>query len=229
MKKLNTLMMVLALGVLTVASATAQEREGAMRNLGLYKELITTLKSWAKTNVVPQLRTWKGQLDAAMSADDLAKLNALRARATQLRKEAVATGKAMHEAWKAENYDALKQAREKMKGYREQRDVLFAELKPLAVKYSSTLMAIGADAKPKAAAWKEEGKKIAMKWIADHKEELGDHPMPPLHRMHGMMGLGGGMRKKVMAAYFMLWDGGDFIDDLDQMNGQGGGDLPDLD
>jgi len=229
MKKLNSMMMVIALGVLTMMTATAQERQGKRHDLGVYKELVATLKTWAKTNVVPQVRTWKGKLDAAMTAEDLATLNGLRARASQLKREAIATGLAMHEAWKAENYEAVKQAREKMKGYKEQRDALFAEVKPLAVKYSSTLQAIGAEAKPKVAAWKEEGKTIALTWIAEHKDELKDHPFPNLRRMHGMMGFGGEMRKKVIVAYFMLWDGGDFVDDLGQFGGEGSGQLPDLD
>lgn len=229
MKKLNRMVLVIAFSALAMMSATAQERQGRKHDLGVYKELVATLKTWAKTNVVPQLRTWKGKLDAAMTADDLAKLNALRARASQLKKEAIATGLAMHEAWKAENYEALKEAREKMKGYKEQRNALFVEVKPLAVKYSATLQAIGAEAKPKVAAWKEEGKAVALEWIADHKEELGNHPLPNLHRMRGMMGFGGGMRKKVIVAYFMLWDGGDFIDDLEQFGAEGSSEHPDLD
>ena len=230
MKKLNRMAVAVALCALTVSTASAQLRDGKPRaakpdpaKMEVYKELFGTLKDWAKTNVVPQLRTWKSRLDGAMSAEDLATLNGLRARAAQLRKEAMATGMEMQKAWKSENYDALKASREKMKGYGEARKALFTELKPLAVKYATTLQAIGEEARPKVESWKEQGKEIAMQWIAKNKDRIGDGGFPHMRNMGKMMGIGGGMRAKAAAAYFMLWDGEDFLDHMQSIGGDGGG------
>jgi hypothetical protein len=232
MKKLNRMVVVIALCALAAGSALAQERTRERRpqphNLEVYKDLIATLKTWAQSNVMPQLRTWKSTLDGAMSADDLAKLNALRARASQLRKDAIATGLAMHQAWKSEDYDALKSHREKMKGYHQQRKALFEELTPLALEYRSTLEAIGAESKPKVAEWKKEGKEVAMQWVVAHKDEIGAQGLPHMRKMGKMMGLHGGMSKKVAAALFMLWDGGDILDQVQSLGGDGSGN-PELD
>jgi hypothetical protein len=229
MNRFNKALVAIAIGTLAIGSATAQPRDGGPEKVGAYMELFGALKSWAKTNVVPQLRTWKTKLDGSMTSEDLAALNALRARAAQLRKDAMATGVAMHKAWKSEDYDALKQNREKMKSFGEARKALFGELKPLAIKYKATLEAIGAEAKPKMETWKKEGREIAMRWIQENKDRIGDGGLPPMKNMGKMMGMGGEMGRKIAAAYFMLWDGEDFLDHMQGLGGEGGGAVPELD
>jgi hypothetical protein len=229
MKGFNKTAVAIAIVALTAGSAMAQPREGKPEKMAAYKELFGSLKTWAQSNVLPQLRTWKSKLDGAMSQEDLAKLNDLRARAAQLRKDAMATGMAMRKAWKDENYDALKQNRDKMKSFAEERKAIFQDLKPLAVKYRSTLEAIGTEAKPKIESWKKEGKDIAQKWMQDHKDQLGDnaHPrMGHMGHMGGMMGLNSEMGRKMAAARFMLWDGNDLTGQMQNFNG--GGAVPEL-
>jgi gas vesicle protein len=214
---------VVALIALVVGSVSAQEKmhhapDPAM--MEAHKQLMGTLKEYARASVLPQLSTWKGQLDGAMTPEDLQKLNILRARAAELRDKGINQMRTMRDAWTSENYDQIKAMRQQMKEIREEHRALLEELKPLAEKYRSTLESIGQEAKPKVQNWKEEGKAIVEKWVAEHKDELGDMP----HHMGGMMhgfghefgGMGKGMRGKMMAAHFMLWDGTDFIDKMEQ-------------
>jgi hypothetical protein len=214
---------VVALIALVIGSVSAQEKmhhapDPAM--MEAHKALMGSLKEYARTNVLPQLTTWKGQLDGAMSAEDLQKLNDLRTRAAALRDKGMNQMRSMHDAWTTENYDQIKALRQQMKEIRDEHRALLEELKPLAEKYRSTLEAIGQDSKPKVENWKEEGKAIFEKWAAEHKDELGDMPPHMGGMMHGFGpghgGMGKGMRGKMMAAHFMLWDGTDFIDKLEQ-------------
>jgi hypothetical protein len=216
--------LIVALLALVVGSVSAQDRMHHTPDpakMEAHKELMGTLKEYARANVLPQLTTWKGQLDGAMSADDLQKLNTLRARAAELRDKGISQMRTMREAWTAENYDQIKAMRQQMKEIKAEHRALLEELKPLAEKYRSTLEAIGQESKPKVQNWKAEGKALVEKWMAEHKDEVGDMP----RHMGGMMMHGFGhkfgkmgkeMRGKMMAAHFMLWDGTDFIDKFEQ-------------
>lgn len=185
------------------------------------QQLRQTMIDWARTAILPTVTTWKNQLDAAMSAEDLAALNALRARAAKLRKEAISHLNNMQQAWQSEDYTALKHHREALKGMREQRDALFSELKPLAIKYRETLQQIGKVAQPQVQQWRQEGKKKVEEWIAAHSNELGDRPFG----MHGMpwkgwgkmLGFDGKMQKKAAVVRFMLWNGEDITQDLPKL------------
>lgn len=185
----------------------AQESQSAAR-----KELHTKLSQFAKSEVFPSLRGWKSELDAAMTPADLASLNALRSQAAELRKQARTYAKSMGTAWKAEDYTALKASRDGMKSLAEKRDKLFAELKPIAVKYSSTLKSIGEVAKPKVETWKEKGREIVKTWAESHKDELKDgKQFQKLGRFFKQFAGGGDKRKAV--ARFMLWNGDETIMD----------------
>ncbi len=193
-------------------------------------ELRTTLTNWAKAEVIPQLLTWKRTLDGAMSAADLDALNRLRARATALRTEFIANALEMRKAWADEDYTALKGARDRMKELASARTALMQELKPLAITYRSTLESIGAQAKPRVAEWKARGKEIVKAWAASRKDGAGDAPMwhgrAPFDGKMGMWKMNEEMRKKIMVARFMLWDGGEpayptddlGLDDMPELN-----------
>lgn len=187
------------------------------------QQLRQTMLDWTRTAIIPTLNQWKSQLDAAMSAEDLATLNGLRSRAAALRKQGMTHRSGMHQAWQQEDYTALKTHREALRGMREQLRTLLGELKPLAIKYRTTLQQIGETARPQVKEWRNEGKQKLEEWMAAHSEELGDHPLGKFQ--HGMpwkgwgkmFGMGGEMRKKVAAARFMLWNGDDFTRDLEQI------------
>jgi hypothetical protein len=227
--------LVVALAALAVGSASAQDREIRRERpqpTEAHRELIGSLKEFARTNILPQLTTWKGQLDGAMSADDLQKLNGLRSRAASLKKQAMDYGRSMREAWRDEDYDRIREIRAKLKELRNDHRAILEELKPLAEKYRPTLEAIGQDAKPKVEGWKQEGKAIVEKWMAQNSDQMGEMK----HHMRGMMhGMGKwfgrmdrGTHRKMMVARFMLWDGSNFLDQLEQHGGQGMEGLEDL-
>ncbi|MBK9247962.1 MAG: T9SS type A sorting domain-containing protein [Ignavibacteria bacterium] len=191
----------------SVLSARTDEQKTARH------ELRTQLSQFAKNSVFPSLHQWKSQLDRAMQPEDLIALNTLRQRASDLRKQAKTAMKSMHESWKNEDYAMLKSSRESLKTIKQDRDNLFAELKPIAIKYKETLKTIGETAKPKVAEWKEKGREIVKSWAESHPEMAG--------KARGFKGgflshLGGG-DKKVAVARFMLWNGDEnIIDEMDQ-------------
>lgn len=194
-----------------IGNANAQEPKSPAR-----QELHTKMAQFAKTEVFPSLREWKNQLDAAMAPADLTALNALRSRATELRKQAIAKAKSMRVAWKEEDYSELKESRDGMKSIKEQRDQLFSELKPIAIKYASTLKSIGEVAKPKVEGWREKGKEIFKTWAESHKEDLkGDKEFP--HHGGFWKQFADGDKKKAIAR-FMLWNGDEnILDDQGQL------------
>jgi hypothetical protein len=223
------------LAVVLVGGAFAQNRRPDSQRMQIAGELHTQLQTFAQQKILPTLRQWKAKLDGAMSAEDLATLNGLRDRAAKFHQQMMEHGKAMREAWKNEDYAALKQHRDAMKGMKDEMRAIMTELKPLAEKYKTTLQAIGEDAKPAMEGWKTEGKSIIEKWKAEHKDQLGDKPAPPMMEPggpmmgpkghgHGMMGPEGpmpgmlGMHGKGAAVWFMLWNG----QDLPQMQRPGG-------
>lgn len=189
-----------------------------------YKGLFAALKSWGTTTVLPQLREWKGDLDGAMSAEDLRTLNDLRARSAALRTEKAAIGGEMRAARQSDDKAAAEAAHEKMKGLHEKHKAIADELKPLAAKYRSTLEQIGSEAKPKMESWKEEAKAIATKWFEENKSNFSEDQVGRMHHGMKMFGhFGGGRMGHRMVARFMLWDGNNLIDQMDEMGTPGDG------
>jgi hypothetical protein len=219
MKMKRNALVMLAIGLMAAGAASAQDTRPQMdpKMMEALKELHTTLKSWAQSNVIPSLKSWKVKLDGSMTAADLNSLNGLRARAAELRKDMMSAGMAMHGARKSENYDAMKESRDKMKELGDKRKAIMQELKPLAEKYRPTLESIGQEAKPKLEEWKKSGMEIAQKWYQDHKDVIGDRGAGMMRHGFGMMGhLDEVTRRKIAVAYFMLWDGGDPMEQLQQ-------------
>ncbi len=185
---------------ISVLSARSDEQQAARH------ELRTQLSQFAKSTVFPALNTWKSQLDGAMQPDDLKALNALRDRASELRKQRKQAMKSMHESWQNEDYTTLKSSRDQLEALKQERDKLFAELKPLAIKYKETLHAIGETAKPKVKEWKEKGREIVKSWAESHPDMAA-----------GARGFKGGFfsrlgdDKKAAVARFMLWNGDETI------------------
>lgn len=190
--------------MLLFGNTYAQEPKSPAR-----QELHTQLVQFAKTEVFPSLRQWKSELDAAMTPTDLDALNALRSKAAELRKQARSYGKSMRDSWKSEDYAELKSSRDGMKSLGDQRDKLFAELKPIAVKYASTLKSIGEVAKPKVEGWKEKGKQIFKTWAESHQDELKDGKQFP--KQWGFWKHFGDGDKRKAVARFMLWNGDENI------------------
>jgi hypothetical protein len=175
------------------------------------QQLRQTMIEWAQTTIWPTLTQWKNQLDAAMDPQDLTTLNGLRARAATLRKEFMAQRNNMRTAWQDEDYDALKNHRDALKGMRQQRHDLLKELKPLAIKYRETLQQIGETAKPQVTQWRETARQKVEEWLAANTDGFGRRPFgfygAPWQGWGKMFGVDGQMQKKRAAARFMLWNG----------------------
>lgn len=280
MNSVMRLAMALVLGAALATPAFAQKPDRQKMDparVEAMKELKASIKTFAQETILPQVRNWKTKLDAAMTPEDLAALNALRARATALRGKFIEHAMAMRSAWESEDYAALKNHRDAMKELVAEKEAIGGDLKPIAMKYIPTLMEIGAEAKPVIGTWKESGKEIFTAWQAKHKDIFGDMPKDAPGRgempkgdgpkgdcpmgacskdkcpkgerpkdggkmggpmmgggmMHGMgLGMFGGHGgQKAMVALFMLWDGGDVIDEMDHAisSPDGSGFLPNLD
>jgi len=179
------------------------------------KELRTKIVSFFQNTVEPEMLKWKAQLDAAMSPADLQALNKLRKEAMEVQLDEQTANRRILEAWKDEDYATLKKSRDAKKDLDKDRKELLADLKPIAVKYKSTLVAIGEVAKPKAAEWKADGKKVIESWVVKYKDTFGEDGMKQAlamltRRFAGIPGLDKDTKAKVAAAKFMLWDGSDF-------------------
>lgn len=210
---------------LAAGSIIAQDRkespDRAERKEAL-KELRERFHEWAAAEIVPKLSEWKGTLDAAMSPDDLAILNDLRKQAKELRATIRESAAGLRRAWRDEDYDALKKYREQLSDARgKQLDVLDL-LTPLAIEYRETLKAIGAEARPYAKRWKEDGTELLQRWA----EEYPDHAGAGRRMLARRRPFAGGlldpeMKKAMRVAFFMLWDGsadatdGADVDELD--------------
>ena len=181
------------------------------------EELRAKIVSFFQNSVEPEMLTWKAQLDAALSPQDLQALNILRKEAKGMKLDEQKANRQMKKAWRDEDYDALKKNRDSKKDIAKDRKELLADLKPIAVKYKSTLVAIGDAAKPKAAVWKAEGKKLVEAWVAKYKDTFGEDGMKQAltllqQKFAGIPGLDKETKAKVAAAKFMLWDGSDFTE-----------------
>lgn len=185
----------------------------AKNGMGLMMELRNNVHDYAKKEVFPSLTQWKSELDNAMTKEDLAKLNDLRAKAKELRNGMKA--KMMSDM---ASMDPGKERRKEMKSdmketHKAMMD-LMQDVKPLAEKYKPALDQIAQKAEPKIKTWKDNFKNIMTKWHEAHKDELKDMK----DKRGGMMHPGMMMRmfrdfpakdKDRMAAMFMLWDGSD--------------------
>jgi hypothetical protein len=209
------LLMLLLSAAVAPAQKTAESVDPKAREA--YIQLHDQLVGWVRSDILPVARTWKTRLDEAMDRSDLEKLNALRARAAALNARRMEYTKAMADAWHAEDYDALKASRQQLKALLPEGLMLLEELRPLGLKYRSTLESIGADAKPIMEEWKKEGIQRYQNWMVSNREAIGNVPFPKgagVGHMGWLAKFGPEQRKKMAAALFMLWDGGDLAGQL---------------
>lgn len=208
---MNRNLVVVLMMIAATVSASAQKKNEPIdpKAREAYIQLHDQMLSWARTAIVPQARTWKAQLDAAMEPADLQQLNALRARASALNARRITIMKSMGDAWRADNQEGIKAGKQQLYSLLPEGLMLLEELRPLGLKYRSTLEAIGTDARPYLKEWKKEGMERFQSWRTQNSAVLGDGSVRKggMHKM-GHFGKIGGNRK-LGAALFMLWDGGD--------------------
>jgi hypothetical protein len=212
MKKV--LVIAVVLGLMTSSSVFSQTPNPADQKSRLaLKELFQQLRDYAQTNIIPKMKELKTKLDNSMSSDDLQSLNKLRDRATQMKEEGKKDALLLKKAWQSNNINDVKLYAGKIKDLKGERDALLKDLKPLGVKYKTTLEEIGKDAKPSSKVWQEEVKKIVAGWYLKHQGNLSaDHKKAfakGLEKLKLLAGLDAGLKAKLAAARFMLWDGND--------------------
>jgi hypothetical protein len=220
---------------LMLASLPAAAQHGSTKwldagTIDAARELVANLSTWARSTVIPEARSWKEQLDGSLSAADLSKLNDLRRRAADLRTRSMALGRTMREAWKSEQYDALKKARADMAALKKERAVLLEELKPIAMASRATLEQIGERARPKIRQWADDARGIAERWWQANREKVSPEAARAIGRMLSRKQdlaslIEPKLRTKAAVARFMLWNGDDFTGELEGMVEEG---VPDI-
>lgn len=219
--------MVFALVATLSVPAVAQRGHGAMKwldeaTITSAKELATSLTTWARADVLPELQAWKNRLDASLSPTDLAKLNELRQKAASLKSRRLAVAKQMRESWKGEDYDALKKSRNDLKALQSERKELLDQLKPIATANRAVLEEIGEMARPKIREWTDAARTIGEQWFERNRTTINPGAAMAIGRLmkhkHDLFALvDAKVRTKAAAAHFMLWGGEDFTRDVDGM------------
>lgn len=204
---------IIVLTLLLVLSASGQTRvrPDDPKTKEALQELFKGVRIWAQNNVIPKMQEWKGKLDNVMSPEDLQALNSLRDQAARLKgagKNLVAEVRA---ARLAKDAQKLRELRARGKLLKEKRSEMLRNLKPLAMKYKSTLQDVGKEAKPLGKEWRGESKKMVKEWYEAHKNDFGPGFRKvfaqAVLRLRRMNGLDEDLKAKIAAARFMLWDG----------------------
>jgi len=211
---MKKIVLLIALVVFIGGSAFSQGRVLDQKTKDALKELYKGVRDYAQGNIIPKMKDWKGTLDHAMAADDLRALNALRDRAAQLKVKGKRLTLALRKAVQNNNTSDIRKYRQMIKELAMERQALLKDLKPLGVKYKTTLEGIGKEAKPYGKEWKDGIKKVGLAWYETHKADLTVgfraalwKAIERLKTLGGMMD--GAMKAKIAAAKFMLWDGQD--------------------
>jgi hypothetical protein len=214
------------LGLVIAAPAFSQPSKPVdQKSLLVLKELFQQLRDYAQTNIIPKMKELKTKLDNSMSSDDLQSLNKLRDQATQMKEEGKKDALLLKKAWTNNNIDDVKLYAGKIKELKNGRDDLLKALKPLGLKYKTTLEELGNDAKPSAKVWQQEVMKIVAGWYLKHQGDLTANYRSALakglEKLKTVAGLDAGLKTKLAAARFMLWDGND-LPELGQFFDGGG-------
>jgi hypothetical protein len=179
-----------------------------------FKELRSEIHSYIKANAINDLKSWKAQLDAALSKEDLSTLNVLRSKAKALRLEKISDISQIRNDRKNNDEQDIEALKEKMKSLPSEMKDLEKELAPLMQKYKSDLEELAKAAKPKVEIWKDSIKSIIENWKKQFSEEMKQfkkHEDVLKNRMKSLNHFPFGNQKKLMEK-FMLWDGGeDFL------------------
>ncbi|MFW5701414.1 MAG: T9SS type A sorting domain-containing protein [Bacteroidota bacterium] len=178
---------------LTIASANSDPEEPNPR-----AEIREQIHVYKNTNIVPVLLELKSRVDAALSDEDLAALNELRRRASQLRDEMRGIREEIRSRRQAgEDIDRRAYA-ERLKALRERMRALAKELKELAPGNEEIIRMIAEELKSHKDEWKSDIRNI----IKEHRGDT-DNPGRGRHKdkMHGKKS------GKRAIAHFLLWDG----------------------
>ncbi|GEM_PF-3022151 len=169
------------------------------------QEFKVEMKEYKNSEIIPSLTEWKKQLDAAMTPEDLSKLNSLRLRADEFRGKLVSSMKDMKNGNKQAMKEMFKDSKENMR-------TIMEELKPFAEKYKGTIENLMETAKPKMEEWREDVMEIHKETTKESFPNDGkecDMSIMKHHKMRSEMNPMGniGRRHFGRPAMFMLWNG----------------------
>ena len=177
-------------------------------------ELRNSINNYKTTNIIPQMNTWKSDIDRNIKSEDLTKLNQLREKAYNLRLEA----KKNFEAKAKDGFGEKRSDRKKPENRDHKKNEMKEigkELKAIINNNEEYFDKLFADAKPILRNWRDDIEDIIEKWHEDNEElieearENKDGKFRPRHpRMDGMIG-----GKKMAAARILLYNGKD--DEMD--------------
>jgi hypothetical protein len=197
--------------------ATWQKPSPALANS--LREFHLSAREWTKTNVFPTLLEWKKQIDAQLEPADLATLNELRAKASDLRRRGRELFDEVREARKSGDKEARKQYKEQVRALHSERRELADAVRPLIKKYKEQLKALREQARPARISWKETRDKQWHDWFTEASKlaqtETDREFMDRLERRHDHKRHDGKDHghKYHMAVRFLLWDGA--VEDFD--------------
>lgn len=169
------------------------------------EEFKVEVMEYKNSEILPTLKEWKKQLDAAMTPEDLTKLNDLRERAEKFRTKISKSFKDMEVGNREALKDVFKSSKDDIRG-------LMEELKPLAEEYKTTLESLMETAKPSMEKWKDDIHEIRTEIIIESTtEEKADCEKKIKKHHHLNMDLSPmgpmGMKHPAGKAMFMLWNG----------------------
>ena len=211
----SVLVLIMIVASTIIASATDKPKFKNKEKPAAMKELQSDMKNFFTSDIYPELKKWKTKLDGDLSKEDLSKLNSLRQKAVELKKEMKEKRSEFQTERKEGNKKPKSDMRDQMKDTRDNMQALGKEVAPLAEKYKSTIQSIGDLAKPKIEAWKAHGKEIFTSWKDKNKDELqaikennpkANFDMKNVPRM-GFFDSTKDGNKQRMVVMFMLWDG----------------------
>jgi len=204
--KNSILKVLIAMIAIFTTVQTAQLNAKDMKELR--SELHNSINNYKTTNIIPQMNTWKSDIDRNIKSEDLTKLNVLREKAYNLKLQA------------KKNFESMKQeAAQPKNGERrrpENRDLnkkqtkeIGKELKAIINNNEDYFDKLFSDAKPVLRNWRDDIEDLIEKWHDDN-EELIEEAMenqdgkfkPRQPKMDGMMG-----GKKFAAARILLYNG----------------------
>ncbi len=175
------------------------------------------MQEFRQKEIEPILKKMKEQFDRAISKDDLAKLNDLRAKATKLRETHRAERQAYRDMVKA-NPDSCfcterKERRAKAKAHRAEIQKIQDELEPIAEKYEKELSIVHESFEPELRAAREKMQKLRNEMRDEFRSEFRKDRKKGKgkgHKGHGRMDRKGNNGECLMTNQperFLLWDG----------------------
>ncbi len=176
------------LALLAVVQGQAHERSEAVM------ELHNELREYARTEMAPTMDQWKQTIDATLSADDLARLNEMRAQAAEhmaARKERMEEFKNMSEEERRELREEMRERHEEMRAKHGEMMSFFKDLTEITARYPDLVQQIKQEGESQKAAMKAGALSIVQDWENEHATEIaaaGEHAQARLDHLKARLG-----------------------------------------